>query len=274
MKHCLVITCLLFTFSSCKPIKLYLENNKPVFFQNSFDTSLYSDSISLLTYNIEYGQHCREVSHWLNQHYQNQQTKLVFLQEVSEQDVELIAKKLSLNYVYYPISFEKKYQKNFGNAILSNLSILGHEKLILGQKKPFNGRKRSVTYARLKNGEDIIHTYCVHLETIVMPPKLRMEQLKSLTNHIGSLKDPHKIIVAGDFNCISYDMRKNYRSILSRNNLLELTTNIDPSLTLFLGIPARTDLVFGSGFCSILERSHQHKTWSDHSAIEVKLISQ
>jgi len=164
--------------------------------------------------------------------------------------------------------------KNFGNAILSDLSILENKKILLDHQKPFNGRRRSATYAKLKIGEDILHSYCLHLETMVISPKLRKAQLASLNKHLTALKDQDKIIVAGDFNCISSDMRIAFRNILANTDLIEDTRHISPSLRLFMGIAVRTDLKFGKGFNPTLPQVHNHEEWSDHSAIEIKLVNQ
>ena len=274
MKSSLVLISLLIICSSCQSVNLYLEADTPVFTHNAYINHSYHDSLTVITYNIEYGLHIKEVCHWLGQQHNNQLTRLIFLQEVSEQDVELMSNELSLNYVYYPISYEKKYMKNFGNAILSDLSILENQKILLDHKKPFNGRRRSATYAKLKIGEHMLHTYCLHLETMIMSPKLRKAQLSSLNNHMTTIKDQDKIIVAGDFNCISYDMRVAYRNILKNTDLLEYTQHISPSLHLFMGVTARTDLIFGKGFNPTLSQVHHHEGWSDHSAIEVKLVNQ
>jgi len=83
----------------CQSVKLYLEEDTPVYTHKAYINHLHNDSLSAIAYNIEYGQHIEEVCECLDQQHNNQISRHIFLQEVIEQNVELMPNELSLNYV-------------------------------------------------------------------------------------------------------------------------------------------------------------------------------
>jgi len=262
----LPIICL--TAVKCKTVRPYSNEEGPSFLRIDSKYELSSfDTLQVISYNIEYGLESEAVSYWLKDTLDTNQGFVIFLQELDEQDFSLIAEQLSANYIYHPISYEPKYDKNFGNGIVSNLTIMNTDKILLDETK-LNGRKRSATYAQVSWGKQIIHTYSIHLETMVMSRKKRINQLRSLVSNINSIQKNEAIILAGDFNCISYDMRQKYRQALLKAELTEITQSIGPTLYLPLKIPARTDLVFSRGLKALhCIRSQPNKDWSDHAAV-------
>ena len=258
--------------NACRPIDLYLQADNPVFISNHIIPRSSIDTISVINYNIEYGKHTIEASQWLSEHLNPKYSQIIFLQELCEKDVEYMAEVLDLNYLYIPISFEEKKNKNFGNGILTNWEITRYKKVLLKHSKPFNGRRRSATYGLLKYEDQYIHAYSTHLETIIMPPKKRKEQLASLVADINSDKDSDMILIGGDFNCISNDMRQAYTSALEEIDVKEYTKDIQATAQILFGIPVTLDLVYGKGFNVHDQQTHSHHNWSDHAAVELTLV--
>lgn len=123
------------------------------------------------------------------------------LQEMDEKGVEAIAKKLGLNYLYFPISYDKADKKNIGNAILTAGTITRPEKLILPHAKWQNKQRRAATIGEVTINQKKILVYSVHTETFGMSRKDRMDQVDGIIEHARLQSSKYKYtLIGGDFN--------------------------------------------------------------------------
>ncbi|NND51064.1 MAG: hypothetical protein HKN54_01580 [Flavobacteriaceae bacterium] len=193
------IGCLLIV--SCRPTKNYLEKDFPVHQSLTKYTPLnHPDSLlSIVSFNIEYGENidkALEEIHGLP----IKDLDVLLLQEMDEKGTAQIADELKFNYIFFPISFHRKYKRNFGNAVLSKWPLSQPRKSILPHDRPFNKMKRGATNAVINYGDIKILIYSVHLEIPLMSLSKRIEQLNYILNDINKNDTLNHIILGGDFN--------------------------------------------------------------------------
>jgi endonuclease/exonuclease/phosphatase family metal-dependent hydrolase len=155
--------------------------------------------LRVVTFNVKYGRQAAAAAELLKSDAHLAGADLIALQEMDEASTELIARALSMNYVYYPAAVHPVARKNFGNALLSRWPLDDDVKIVL----PHPGRlRKAVRIAvgatmRIPGGEPV-RVYSVHLETPVsISGKGRRDQAEAILADAA----PHpRVIVAGDFN--------------------------------------------------------------------------
>jgi endonuclease/exonuclease/phosphatase family metal-dependent hydrolase len=120
--------------------------------------------------------------------------------------VEAIARALHMNYVYYPISLNPKYGRDFGNALLSPWPIEDTRKVLLPHTSRFLKQGRAAVAARVRIADRVFQVYSVHLGApLGTSPGNRGRQAGVVLADAGSFEGP--VIVAGDFNSHSVGER-------------------------------------------------------------------
>ena len=164
-------------------------------------------TIKVVTYNIKLSEKTREALNLLAGHRDLGDADILCLQEMDPRGVELIAKTLGYNFVYYPAILHPRSHKDFGNAILSKWPIIDDRKIILPQLGTGKLQRIAVSATLLIN-DTKVSVFCVHMKMFV-----RRRQRRVPIDRIIQTIDPsvRHAIIAGDFNTFSHS---NCRKIL------------------------------------------------------------
>jgi endonuclease/exonuclease/phosphatase family metal-dependent hydrolase len=124
---------------------------------------------------------------------------ILALEEMDDAGVDRIARRLRLNYVYYPGSIHPTDHKYFGPAVLSRWPIERSWKLLLPHEGRIRHQRRTATGAILRIGDQRVRVYAVHLETpFRASEKAREDQVRTVLSDASGFDVP--VVIAGDFN--------------------------------------------------------------------------
>lgn len=153
--------------------------------------------LKVVTFNIKFGEKYAQAAEELASEPALEGADLVLLQEVDAPSTEAIAKRLELDYVYYPGSVHTN-GRDFGPAILSRWPIVDDKKLILPHRNPTDGRQRIAVFAALEAPVGRLHVYSVHTEIPWLGPRARLEQAEAVLDDANKSEVP--TLIGGDFN--------------------------------------------------------------------------
>ena len=186
--------------------------------------------INLLTYNIHKGLSFftrQNIVPEINNIIDSTNAEIVFLQEVQNFHHKQW-KKLFLHQLedlsikhrasYGPNFFSKK--SHHGNAILSIHQVLEEKNFNLSINRL---ERRGLLYNKLLINQQVIHSYCTHLNLLNNHRQQQLEKILFLLNQHGN--DP--VILAGDFN----DFKRNIHDYLLKNNFYSLTVPTFPAIS-------------------------------------------
>jgi endonuclease/exonuclease/phosphatase family metal-dependent hydrolase len=194
---------LLVSLAGCATARNYLDPDRPVY-ESSFGVSRDPEAeaphvIRVVTFNIEHGKRVLEAAEILGARSELKGADIVLLQEMQATGVEEIARRLSLNAVYYPASHHTRNDRDIGNAILSPWPIEERWKIVLPHLSRLSHHARVAVAARVRIGECRLRVYCLHIGTpINLSGGQRREQLAAVVEDARDSADP--ILVGGDFN--------------------------------------------------------------------------
>ena len=158
-----------------------------------------TEALRIVTFNVKFARHIDRTVELLSGSDTLQGVDILALQEMDEQGVDKIARRLGLNYVYYPAVIHKVHGKNFGNALLSPWRIVADEKILL----PHPGRAKQVpriaVAGTLAVGGRHLRVYSLHLGTALeIRPGQRKDQVEAVLEDAESF--PGSVIIVGDMN--------------------------------------------------------------------------
>jgi endonuclease/exonuclease/phosphatase family metal-dependent hydrolase len=234
-------------------------------FQHREDTISFFEPIKVVTYNIRYGKGIDgqiDLNRTVNK-LKALDADIISLQEVERyslrtgfiDQVDLLAKKLNMNAVFYPsLSYPGFY---FGNAIITRFPIRSSEMIPLYSQL----ENRSLILAELEVApEQKIIVMNTHLG---LDQNERVRHLKKISKLILSLEDP--VILTGDLN--TTPEQPDYASLdqgLTRSNY-------EDSLRTFYKLDSQLDYIFHSShFYSTETRTIESNT-SDHFPVKAFL---
>ncbi len=185
--------------AGCKTAQNYLDPAGPVYRGRTGVVSPGDPDIRIVTFNIAYALQVDRAADALAHHPALRDADIVTLQEMDAPGVETIARALKMNYVYYPVSLNPKYGRDFGNAVLSPWPIEESRKLPLPHTSHLLKQARAAVAARVRVAGRVFQVYCVHLGApIGTSPGGRRDQAAVVIADARTVTDP--VIVAGDFN--------------------------------------------------------------------------
>jgi endonuclease/exonuclease/phosphatase family metal-dependent hydrolase len=192
-----------------------------------------------------------------------QNADIISLQEMDESGTERIARKLRLNYVYYPGSIHPARHRYFGPAILSRWPIEKSWKITLPYEAPIRRQRRNATAAVVNVGGTRIWVYAVHLETqFRASDHTRQEQAAAILTDAEGASGP--VVIAGDFN--SWGIGRYFE----QQGFAWPTKNVGKTITIFSWdhIFVRAPSLSGSAAGKI----HDVRGASDHRPVWASLI--
>jgi endonuclease/exonuclease/phosphatase (EEP) superfamily protein YafD len=227
--------------------------------------------LTVVTFNINHGLEVAEAIEAFESSRRLRQAGIVLLQEMDEVGTEDMAKALRYNYVYFPASVSR-YDRNFGNAILSRWPLNDARKLLLPHQHPVNQVLRIAVRATVDLGDLDVFTYSVHTETYTVPVPHRKAQIAAIVDDIGPGQS--SIIVGGDFNTVSGRSIKRMVGQFATIKLRRPSAGAGPTVTK-LGIrPSAADHIFTRGFCRVGRGKEEVTRVSDHFPVWVRLMPQ
>ena len=156
-------------------------------------------AVRVVTFNIEYAVEADRAVDSLLASPPLRNPDILFLQEMDAPATERVARKLRMNFVYYPASVHPKTKRDFGNAVLSPWPIEESWKVILPHPSRIVKQGRAAVAARVRVAGKPIHVYSVHLGSpIGISGGSRKDQARNVVKDASRLEGP--VIVAGDFN--------------------------------------------------------------------------
>jgi endonuclease/exonuclease/phosphatase family metal-dependent hydrolase len=185
--------------AGCKTATNYLDPQGPVYRGTSVTAAPEYKDIRVVTFNIEFGVRVDRAIEALVDHPALRGADVIALQEMDAPGVEKIAAALHVNYVYYPVSLNPKYGRDFGNAILSPWPIEDSRKVLLPHTSRFLRQGRAAVTARVRIADQTVQVYCVHLGSpFGASPGDRRDQAEAVLADARGVAGP--VIIAGDFN--------------------------------------------------------------------------
>lgn len=184
--------------AACAPTVNYLDPAGPRF-AGSYAGQAAPRGLRVVTFNVRYGRRAAAAAALLRYDPRLAGADVIALQEMNESSVDLIARALGLNYVYYPASVHPAAKGNFGNAILSPWPLADDVKILLPHRGRFRKSLRIAVAATLRPpGREPVRVYSVHLETPAgISGRSRRDQAEAI---LADARAHPLAIVAGDFN--------------------------------------------------------------------------
>jgi endonuclease/exonuclease/phosphatase family metal-dependent hydrolase len=156
-------------------------------------------ALRIVTFNVKFSRHIDRALRLFEKSQALQDLDILALQEMDEAGVEKIARRLGLNYVYYPAVVHSAHGKNFGNALLSPWRILEDQKIFLPHSGQIEKMQRIAVAATFKIGKRKFRAYSLHLGTALeILPRQRKHQVETVLADAERFSGP--IIIFGDMN--------------------------------------------------------------------------
>jgi endonuclease/exonuclease/phosphatase family metal-dependent hydrolase len=183
-------------------------------------------ALRIVTFNVKFSRYVDRALQLLEKSQALQDLDILALQEMDEAGVEKIARRLSLNYVYYPAVVHSAHGKNFGNALLSPWRILEDRKIFLPHSGQIEKMQRIAVAATFKIGKLKLRAYSLHLGTALeILPRQRKHQVEAVLTDAEKFSGP--IIIVGDMNA------RGIGRFLERQGYFWATKSVRRTISLF-----------------------------------------
>jgi endonuclease/exonuclease/phosphatase family metal-dependent hydrolase len=154
--------------------------------------------LRLVTFNVKYGEQVDSAIAVLARTPELREADVVALQEVDAAATERIAGALDMRWVYYPATLHPKFNRDFGNAVLSRWPIVADRKLILPHLGRFRRTARTATAATILVSGRPLRVYSAHLGTMAeIGPGAKREQAQVIMADAAAYG---RVAVLGDMN--------------------------------------------------------------------------
>lgn len=249
--------------------KNYTETNDPFYAGNFAPAQAQAGGeITVVSYNIRYAENIEQAIRELEELQTNHGLDLLLLQEMDEIGVEQIARALQFNFVYYPAAIEPRFEKNFGNAVLSRWPITSSAKLVLPHKSISSRMFRTATRATIALEDIEILVYSVHAETKFTLPRYRMDQFRAIVADIDA--DADFVIIGGDFNSVTQADVQEIDALYRQEGFAWATRSSGHTVAKYR-VQAVADLIFSKGFKILEDGKIEQALASDHLPIWTRL---
>jgi endonuclease/exonuclease/phosphatase family metal-dependent hydrolase len=183
----------------CGSVHNYLNPQHPCYVGTHGIAPVGRAPLRVVTFNIKNGIRLREAIEAFRSHAELREADVLLLQEMDGLGVELIARALAVNHVYFPVSVHPLTCRDFGNAILSPWPLDLPRKVILPHADWPNGQRRAAVSARVRIDGRPVLVYSVHLGAPIRTRlRERRDQVETVVADARNATDP--VILGGDFN--------------------------------------------------------------------------
>jgi len=224
------------------------------------------DPLTVVTWNIKFAEEVEKAIEEWDAHSDISSADIVLLQEMDEAGVELMARQLGYDYVYYPASIHDRHDRTFGNAILSKWPILESAKILLPHHSPTNEQRRIAVRAVIEVGERDLLAYSVHTETFVLSAKKRGEQIDALVNDIKDQPQRH-VVVGGDFNTFTQNSFSDLESTMAEAGLERISAGTGATVLSLGGFGFTLDHLFAKNMTLLDSGVWPDTSASDHAPV-------
>jgi endonuclease/exonuclease/phosphatase family metal-dependent hydrolase len=183
-------------------------------------------ALRIVTFNVKFSRYVNRALQIFEKSPVLQHLDILALQEMDEAGVEKMARRLGLNYVYYPAVIHSAHGKNFGNALLSPWRILEDQKIILPHSGQIDKMQRIAVGATFKIGKQKLRAYSIHLGTALeILPRQRKQQVEAVLADAEKFSCP--IVIFGDMNA------RGIGRFLERQGYFWATKSVRRTISLF-----------------------------------------
>jgi endonuclease/exonuclease/phosphatase family metal-dependent hydrolase len=228
----------------------------------------FSGELIVVTYNLRYGEAIDEMIDAFRTVEPLPEAGIILLQEMDAAGVDMVARELGYNYVYYPASVAADGD-DFGNAILARWPISDPAKLILPGLHPITGQGRTATRATVTIDGTEVLVYSTHVEVATAPPSFRAAQFAALLDDVPD--DAAHVIAGGDFNTVTGRGVNALAEMYAAGGLSLNSADLGPTYTRFGLRPSAADHIFSRGFEHRDAGVLGNVTASDHFPVWVRL---
>lgn len=235
-------------FSSCVIIKNLPEEDVPVWIDNSKRSdTLGKDHVKFVSYNIQLAEDIPGAISEFQTYPDLTNPDIVFLQEMDSLGINELAKQLDMNSVFIPAVKYGKELEYYGNGILTSCEIIHAEKIILPHISK-SRRQRIAVYANVIMGGSTVHLYNLHLATMTMTRRKRLEQMHHVIDHAAGLNTEDPIIIAGDLNTFFKEDRNQFTALMAKHGYTWQTADVKCTNTALKGLIKKpVDHIFTKG---------------------------
>ncbi|MDT8272714.1 MAG: endonuclease/exonuclease/phosphatase family protein [Desulfomonilia bacterium] len=256
------------TLTSCAVHMNYLETDAPKYREDFADPfPRLQDTLTIVTFNIAYAKEIDVAIEELCSSPRLRDADVILLQEMDMEGTQQIAQTLKYNYVYYPAVLHPRYNKKFGNAILSKWPITDESKILLPHENPVRKQRRIAVSATITIENKLIKIFNVHNETILLRRTKKLDQVDALVEYISRGQDADYMIVGGDFNTVG---QREFSTVAGRFEPLGLvlaTASVGTTSKIFL----RLDHIYTKGL-RVIDAGKQRPTRaSDHFPVWIQV---
>ena len=185
---------------ACHPAVNYSDPVAPRYAGTArvLDSASRDDTLRIVSFNIEYARKMRGAARILKTAPAVRNADVILLQEMTAPATRFLAEYLGMHYVYYPAIYNRIFQRDIGNAILSRYPISDDDKLILPSRSRYAKTQRIATAATIAVRGRRVRLYSTHLGTPAdLAWKGRVAQLQRIIDDASS----HPLtIIGGDMN--------------------------------------------------------------------------
>jgi endonuclease/exonuclease/phosphatase family metal-dependent hydrolase len=245
----------------CAPAINYSDRAGPRY-AGSYAGLTEAEGLRVVTFNIKYGREAAAAAELMKTDLRLSGADVITLQEMDEVGTELIARALSMNYVYYPATLHPVAHKNFGNAILSRWPLEDDVKILLPHRGRMRKSLRIAVGATMRiPGREPVRVYSVHLETPVsISGRSRRDQAEAI---LADAALHPRVVVAGDFNS------RGILEVFARHGYRWLTRRVGRTISRFswdhvavMGLRLR-DCASVGVLADVHKVSDHHPVWAD-----------
>ncbi len=155
--------------------------------------------VRLVTFNIKFAEHPDRAAALLSRPGPLLGADVLVVQEMDGPGTEILARALSLNFVYVPSAVHPSSDRDFGVAILSPWPIDDARKILLPHLHRTRKMRRAAAVATVLAPSGPVRVYAVHLETpFGASGRVRRDQARTIAVDASDRAGP--VVVAGDFN--------------------------------------------------------------------------
>ena len=254
---------------SCGPIQNYDDPNEP-FYDGHYaeEAPNLGEAVKVVSWNLSFAENLESALEVLTNVDELREADILLLQEMDEPGVNLLAKTLGYNYVYYPATIHPRHNKNFGNAVLTKWEISGHEKILLPKTGSSNKHTRNAVKAEIMIADQKIIAYSAHLETFwILQPK-NDRQVAFLADQVDN--GDEVVCLGGDLNSITGGSIAYLEERLGHVGMARLSKNTGHTFE-YLGIKLTLDHVFASGIENYEAGVWRGSVASDHFPVWVNI---
>lgn len=230
------------------------------------DQPIFDGELVVVTWNIKFGLEVEQAIEEWGDVQELARADIVLLQEMDETGVELVARRLCYNYIYYPASIHDHHGRTFGNAILSKWPIADPAKILLPNQSPTNEQRRIAVRAVVQIDEHEILAYSVHTETFVLSAQKRGQQIDALVDDIND-QTQTQVVVGGDFNTLTENSLDDLVTRMTAAGLEWASAGTGPTVISPGGVGFTLDYLFAKGLNVLQSGVWPHTVASDHAPV-------